>query len=165
MMKELELMFELKSIPAFIAGFLNGMLGTDDLTEIGACHDGLTPLVTILHDFVGHLLSFDIFKAIGDLEKFIWNFQIDFLPCTSMHEDMEAIAAWGQQFTQPASLIPEITKNVVLHKRAITNLWADEQAQWAAGNYYVAGQDMAGIVTYAVGPIEPVEFYETMFLQ
>jgi len=159
MMEEMVLMFELMAIPDFILGFVEGMVQDGNLPEIDQCHDGITPLVSIFNDFVSHIESFEIISAIGDLESFIYHFQLDFMPCTQMQDDMDAIVAWGEQFKDPMALLPTVVMNIVLHKRKIESSWADEQTAWNSGDYITAGKDMADIVTMAVGPIEEAQVF------
>jgi len=86
--------FEIKSIPQFIEGFMYALLGESDLPEIDACYNGVTPLVSIMEDFITNLLDFNILAAIEALESFIFHFQLDFQPCTMMSDDFAAVSAY-----------------------------------------------------------------------
>ena len=54
-------------------------------------------------------------------------------------------------------MIDEISKNYLLHKKVIKADISHEKADWAAGNYWKAGADMADIVTLALGPMSEYE--------
>jgi hypothetical protein len=71
-----------------------------------------------------------------------------------LEEDFAAIAAWAEIFTEPAHLAETVTKNLFLHKRGITKDIEQEQADWAAGNYFSAGVDTADVFVKLVGPVE-----------
>jgi hypothetical protein len=70
-----------------------------------------------------------------------------------MDEDIAAIEAWGQIFTDPARLTADVTKRYLLHKKAIKADAALAEADWNSGNYFQAGVDTAALMTLAVGPI------------
>lgn len=70
-----------------------------------------------------------------------------------MDEDIAAIEAWGQIFTDPAKLTSTVTKHWLLHKKAIKTDAALTEADWNAGNYFQSGVDAAALMTLAVGPI------------
>ena len=154
MMTQMNYMFEIMSIPEFIGGFVFALLGESNLPEIDACYNGVTPLVSIMENFVTQLLSFEILQAIGSLESFIYHFQLDFLPCTAMSDDFVAIENYFAQLANITELIPTITRNVLFHMNKIEADWADEQTSWASGDYFKAGEDIGDIVILVLGPIE-----------
>ena len=55
-------------------------------------------------------------------------------------------------------MIKKISKHYVLHRKVIKADISHEKADWAAGNFFNAGADMADIATLALGPMneEPV---------
>ena len=156
-------LIELMSIPEFIGGFVFALLGESNLPEIDACYNGVSPLVTIMEDFVTELLDFELLKAIESLESFVFHFQLDFQPCMAMSDDFVAIENYFKQLTDISALIPTLTRNVLFHMSKIEADWAAEQADWAAGNYFDAGKDIGDIVILALGPIEEAE--EAVYLQ
>ena len=70
-----------------------------------------------------------------------------------MKEDVGNIETWVKQFEDMPSLFAKISKNYLLHKKVIKADISHEKADWAAGNYFKAGTDMADIVTLALGPM------------
>jgi len=155
MMGELMPMIDLLSVPEFLAGFMEGMVGESDLTEIESCYSGVTPLVHYAQSAISDVLHLQIVKAIENLEAFIYHFQLDLAPCTHMQDDLKSIESWAAQFKNPAALIPEITKHVLFHKKKIESDWTTEKSDWASGLYVQAGKEMADIVTLVFGPITP----------
>ena len=161
MMEEIMPMFDLMSVPEFLGGFLEGMVGESHLTEIEACYSGATPMVHYAQSFIEELLHLQIIKALESFEAFVYHFQVDLAPCTQMQGDLKTIEDWAAQFKNPAALIPTITKHVLFHKSKIQADWTAEKNDWASGNYFQAGKEMADLVVLAVGPIaEPTAFLQ-----
>ena len=75
--------------------------------------------------------------------------------CQGMDEDIAAIEAWAQIFTQPEKLAKTVGKRWLFHGKEIKADIAKEEADWSAGNYFDAGKDTADALTAAVGPVYP----------
>ena len=144
------------AVPDFVAGFIYGMTGDNDLTEIEACWNGNVEMYG------------EIQKAIGDLEKGGWDnitqgvlelslvllqFPQALNTCENMDEDIAAIEAWAQIFTDIPALTADVTKHWLFHKKAIQADAHETEVDWEAGNYFNAGIDAAALMTLAVGPI------------
>lgn len=148
--------FSAMAVPDFVAGFIYGMTGDNDLTEIEACWQGSEEMYG------------EVEKAIADFKKGGWDnitqgclelslallqFPQALNTCEGMDDDIAAIEAWGQIFTDPAKLTADVTKRWLLHKKAIKADAALTEADWKTGNYFQAGVDAAALMTLAVGPI------------
>ena len=114
-----------EATPAFkvnhiIAGFLQGMIGKNNLTEIEACYKG------------GAEMEHELMKAIGDFKKKGWNnitqgaldlvqigLQIpqELHTCTNMSEDLTAVKNWALQFKDISKLTGKVTKHFLFHKK------------------------------------------------
>jgi hypothetical protein len=51
-------------------------------------------------------------------------------------------------------LAETVAKNWLLHKRGIKKDIANEEADWASGNYFAAGCDTADALVKLVGPVQ-----------
>ena len=71
-----------------------------------------------------------------------------------MDDDVAAIEAWAQIFTEPTKLSETVAKHWLFHGNQIKQDIAQEEADWSAGDYFDAGKDTAAALTLAVGPIE-----------
>ena len=144
------------SIPDFIAGFVYGMTGDNKLTEIEACFQGF------------EIMQPEIELGIADLKKGGWNNDIQaalqfglvatqvpqaLSTCENMDEDLAAIESWAQIFTNPVELASTVSKRFVLHHHAIENDISSLTTDWEAASYFTAGEDLANLLTDAVGPI------------
>ena len=148
--------FDAMAVPDFIAGFMYGMTGDNHLTEIEACYQGGSQVVTDAQKAVQDFKQGDWFKGIRDAGT-AWNeIGAAMTTCQGMDDDIAAIEAWAQIFTEPAQLSETVAKNWLFHGRQIKKDIAKEEADWAAGDYFTAGVDTALALTLAVGPIEPV---------
>jgi hypothetical protein len=76
--------------------------------------------------------------------------------CKNMDEDIAAVEAWSAIFSDKAKLVAVVTKNYLLHKRAVKADIADAKAAWALKKYFSAGVTFADIAGIVIGPITPV---------
>ena len=145
--------FDAESVPQFIAGFMYGMTGYNHLTEIEACYTGGQQIIIDSQKAWSDATSGDYFKGIVDAGK-AWNeVGSAMTTCQGMDEDIASIEAWAQIFTQPTELSKTVAKHWLLHGNTIKADIADEEADWASGEYFNAGVDTANALTEAVGPI------------
>ena len=71
-----------------------------------------------------------------------------------MDEDIAAIESWAQIFTDPAKLSATLAKHYAFHKKEIQADVTTLETDWDAASYFQAGDDLAALMTLAVGPIE-----------
>ncbi len=141
----------------FLAGFMFGMTGDNNLTEIEACYQG------------GDLMVAEIKAGIADIKKGGWDndtqaalqFGLAALQippalstCENMDEDIQAIEQWAQIFTNPTALAATLSKHWLFHKAQIKADIGALETDWDAQLYFQAGQDLADTLTLAIGPIE-----------
>ena len=76
-------------------------------------------------------------------------------PCLkdNIKDDIGSIQTWFEQFKDMTVLIAKLSGNYILHYKVIKADISHEKADWAAGNYFNAGADMADIVTQSLGPM------------
>ena len=74
--------------------------------------------------------------------------------CEAMDDDLQAIADWASIFTDQAKLIAKVSKNYALHRKATKADIAALKADWAADEFFEAGEDVAALVNLLVGPIQ-----------
>lgn len=142
--------FSLLALPELAAGFVYGMVGDNHLTEMEACYQGTSPLFTYLETALTDLEHFQIFKAMSQFELFVYHFQMDVAPCTQMTDDIAEIESWAAAFKNPTSLISEVTKHYLLHKKAVSADIAAIKADWATGAYFATGKDAADLLTVLI---------------
>ena len=151
--------FDAKSIPEFIAGFMYGMTGDNNLTEIEACYQGGQQIVTDSQTAVADMKAGDYFKGIKDAGT-VWNeLHSAMSTCQGMDDDVAEIEAWAQIFKQPTTLAKTVAKHWLLHSKKIKADITKEESDWSSGDYFNAGADVADALTLAVGPMKPS--YET----
>ena len=141
----------------FVAGFMFGMTGDNNLTEIEACYTG------------GTLMVSEIETGINDIKLGGWNYDtqaaLEFglvalqIPqslstCEGMDEDIAAIESWASIFKNPTELAATVSKHYLFHKTEIKADIAAVTSDWDTGLYFKAGQDLADLMTVAIGPIE-----------
>ena len=145
--------FDAMAVPDFIAGFMYGMTGDNHLAEIEACYQGGQQIVTDTQTAVADFEKGDYFKGIQDAGK-AWNeIGSAMSTCQGMDDDIAAIEAWAQIFTEPTKLSETVAKHWLFHGNQIKQDIAQEEADWSSGDYFDAGKDTAAALTLAVGPI------------
>ena len=98
--------------------------------------------------------QFKIFKAVEQLESFVYHFQMDVAPCTQMGDDIAAIEQWAQIFKSPKTLALKVSKHYMLHKKAVKADITAVRTDWANKSYFSVGKDAADLVTVLIGSIE-----------
>lgn len=151
------LAIDVMAIPDFVAGFIYGMTGDNDLTEIEACFQGTQEMYN------------EITTGIADIEKGGWDnitqgvlyFAIALLEipdalktCENMDEDITAIEQWFSVFKDPSSLAADVSKALLFHKNQVMADASAIEADWEATNYFQSGVDLADLMTLVLGPIE-----------
>ena len=71
-----------------------------------------------------------------------------------MDGDIAAIEAWAQIFTDPAKLSATLAKHYAFHKKEILTDITTLETDWDAKNFFQAGDDLAALMTVAIGPIQ-----------
>ena len=145
---------DLLMLPELAAGFVYGMVGDNHLQEMETCYAGVTPLYGYLDAALTDIEQFKIFKAIEQLESFVFHFQMDVAPCTQMGDDIAAIEQWAQIFKSPKTLALKISKHYMLHKKAVKADITAVRTDWANKSYFSVGKDAADLVTVLIGSIE-----------
>ena len=146
--------FTVMEVPDFIAGFLYGWTGDNNLTEIEACYTSDLPILEDLKTSVDELFHGHIIKSVEKFEKAIFNLQIAMEPCHNMSDDLHALKAWSTQFKEPAHLLEVVGLHWELHKNRIENDLAETKADFALGEYFKAGESAADAFTMLFGKVE-----------
>ena len=132
-----------------IAGFIQAMTGSNNLTEIEACFKG------------GKEMEHEIVKAIGNFKKGGWNSisqgAIDIVElglqipqelhtCKNMDEDLTAVKNWALQFKDTKKLMAKVTRHFVMNKKLVTADIDGLEKDFAAQEFFETGQDLAGLI-------------------
>ena len=145
--------FDVMAVPDFVAGFMYGMTGDNNLTEIEACFQGGEQIVTDSQTAIADFESGNWFQGIKDAGT-AWNeVGSAMTTCKGMDDDIAAIEAWAKIFTEPATLSKTVAKHWLFHGSEIKADLAKEQADWSTANYFDAGKDTADALVLAVGPV------------
>ena len=144
----------LVAIPEFVAGIMEGLVKENHLAEIQTCFVGSEQIALDVEAALGDLKSGEIIRGIRLVKK-IMNDELpaDLANCHAMSDDLAAVKEWASIFESPSHLVEVATKNWLFHKKAIKGDIANEEAAWAAGNFFQAGEYTADIITALVGPI------------
>ena len=144
------------AIPDWVAGFIYGLTGDNHLVEIEQCYNGGEGLVDDAKTALSDIKSGQYLKGAEAIGQVVNEFPDALANCENMDDDIAAIENWAQIFTTPKLLAKKASKNWLLHHRIIKEDIADEEAAWAAEQYFQAGIDASMAITETVGPITPV---------
>ena len=111
--------FSAKSVPEFIAGFLYGWTGDNNLTEVEACFTSDRPIVKELKNATEFLLQGDLVKALALFDDAYKSLEVAMMPCHNMSNDLAALKAWGATFTQTVHLAEVVATHFAKHRVAI----------------------------------------------
>ena len=142
------------AIPDFIAGFIYGMTGDNHLEEIEGCFDAGQDLVTDAQEAVAELKAGHLISGLGKVGEALEQLESSVDTCQGMDDDIAAIKEWAVIFKDPAKLAKVAGKNWLFHGVEIKKDLAEEQDDWAAGNWFDAGEDTADALVTLLGPIE-----------
>lgn len=133
-----------------LAGFIYGMTKDNHLTELEACWGG------------GVEMEHEVLKSISDFKRGGWDnitqgvlqllivaLQLpqELHTCEGMQDDLAAIGTWAHGFTQVSTLIPEVTRHFLVHKKAIMADIGTLKTDMAAEEYFAVGVEAADIAT------------------
>lgn len=74
-----------------------------------------------------------------------------------MDDEINDIEQWAQIFTDPTKLAATVSKHFLFHKTEIQGDISSLESDWDSKLYFKAGEDLADLMTLAIGPIEAAE--------
>ena len=140
----------------FVAGFVFGMTGDNELSGIETCFQG------------GELMYHEVDTGIERIKMGGWDndaqaalefglvaLQVpqSIKTCKGAETDIAALESWATIFTNPTELLSTVTKHFLLHKKEIKSDVAALEADWSNHLYFKSGTDLADLLTLAVGPV------------
>jgi len=141
-------------IARFMGGMIEGLTGDD--THPTECYQTSTSVITDFEKAANRILAGDYVRGVMKMKSVIREGPLVVTECQGLKDDFEMIAEWAAIFEHPAKLTEQTVKHWLLKKNAIKDALNQEQAEWAAGNYYSAGQEAAEAMTLLVGPPQKI---------
>lgn len=149
--------------PTYISGLIYGMVEQNNLAEIETCAIDSASIIPLVESALVDLEKGLISEAVSKLGEVITLLPTILKDCKSTQDDIKAIEAWASVFGSKAQLVAQVTKNYLLHKKAVKADIAEVKSEWAADRFFKAGVTSADIVIKTVGPIKPVTGNPLMF--
>ena len=144
----------LNAVPDFVAGLIFGFTGNNHLDELETCLNDADQLVKDAEVVISDVKEIHLVQSAKDIGTIIWELPDAVSGCTGMDDDIAAIEAWAQIFKQPAKLTQTVTKNWLFHGEDAKKMIEKQNADWAAKDYYDAGDDAAQVIIDLVGPVK-----------
>lgn len=139
---------DVKAVPDWVAGFIYGLTGDDNLTEIEQCFTGGQGLVTDAEAALADIKSGQMIngiKAVGKVVNELPN-ALDNCKGKNLNDDITKIEDWAKVFEQPGTLVKKVSKNWLLHGKEVKKDISNEEADWSSGAYFNAGKDAAAAI-------------------
>ena len=155
--------FDITMPEEILAGLIEGLIAKDDLPEIQKC---LTNGETLEKEFETVIADLekkdigDIIKAAQEVGVIIAEIPTDLANCKETTADLQKIATWAKQFTNPIKLVETLTTNLLMNWSSVQADIAQLTTDQAAKKYYAVGEDIADITVAALGKISLVRQFE-----
>ena len=153
-MEAAPLTFDAMAIPDFVAGFIYGMTGDNNLAEIETCMESGENIYSEITKAFTDIENGDYIQGIMQIGYLITEFPSELSQCQNMDKDINAIEQWATIFTEPVQLAETVAKNFFLHNAEIVQDISFCEGDWDEGRYFDSGNDFAAMLTAAVGPIQ-----------
>jgi len=75
--------------------------------------------------------------------------------CEGMGDDLSTIEQWASIFKNPKKLSTTVAKHYAFHKSEIQGDITSVETDWDAKSFFKSGEDLAALLTVAIGPITP----------
>lgn len=143
----------LNMVPDFVAGLIYGFTGDNHLDEIETCLQDGDVLVKDAEKALEDIKGLHVVQAVEDFGAIVWALPDAVAGCEGMDDDITAIEQWAAIFKEPTKLAKVVSKNWLFHGPAVKKDLAAQKADWAAQDYFKAGEDAAKVITDLVGPV------------
>ena len=142
--------FDPLAVPDFIAGFMFEITGDNNLTEIEQCYQGGDLVVSDAQAALADIKAGHFINGVEDLGKVVYDLPDALADCTGMQDDITTLETYAAQFKNVGQITKEVAKNWLLHGKKIKADIAQEQSEWASGDYFNAGKETAAALELLV---------------
>jgi len=135
-------------VPDFTAGLIHGFTGNDHRAELEGCMTNLEPIADDLMAILNDAKSMHFLKIANDLGNIIWMLPDAVSSCeqlTQLQADIQVMTDWAEVLKQPTKVARVASKNWLFHGVQIKADITEGQADYAAGDYYGAGDETAKV--------------------
>ena len=139
----------------FLGGFLAGFVEDSHLDEIQACAHDIevegSEVKQAIADFeAGHTIH-----AIKEAKAIATTLISGLSVCSpsTMADDIQALEHWASVFAEPEKLAEIIAKRLIFGLSDITKDFASLKSDWSDKQFYAAGEDLAALISMAIGPV------------
>ena len=143
----------LNMVPDFTAGLIFGFTGDNHLDELRTCMTDADVLVKDAEKALADIKAGHVIQGVEDMGDIIWALPDAVSGCSDLDDDMDAILAWADIFKHPTQLAKTVAKNWLFHGAEAKADLAQQEADWAAQDYFAAGEDAADVLVDILGPI------------
>jgi len=135
-------------VPDYTAGLIFGFTGHDHKAELEGCMTDSEVIAADAQKALQDILAGDFIKSMNAIGDLIWMLPDAVSSCgelTALMADIDVMLGWAEQLEDPVKAMKIASKNWFFHGVAIKKDIHEEQAAWAAGDYFTAGQETAEV--------------------
>jgi len=152
--------FDAMAIPDFIAGFIYGFTGDNQLKNIEGCFQGSTSIYVNIRVGIDNLQEedatwFDYTEAALNFGEAAAEIPAALSSCKGIGSDITEIEEWAEIFAagNRTKLVATLTKNWAFHRKAIQADLAEVKSDWNSKDYFDSGAAAADALVIAVGTV------------
>ena len=137
-----------KAAAHFLAGWMYGMTGENNLDEIAGCYEHSADIAESLQIVIrGFKKGGPIWITQASLELIQLALVIPqtVQHCKNIGEDIQAIESWAMQFTEPVKLSTKVSKHMAFNALAIRKEMKSLESNIENGAHFEAGRDLASV--------------------
>ena len=141
-----------------VAGLVDGIIKSDDLTLIEKCLTNAGSLTTDISAAVADFEteSFEgILSGMKTIGKIVKEIPSDLSTCENIEDDIRKLELWASIFEHPEELMTKVAENIFEHYSEITGDVHTAMADWTSEDYFGFGNEIANAVVTAVGTSAP----------
>ena len=145
-------------VPDFTAGLIQGFTGNDHRAELEGCMTNLDAIAAAALKGLEDIKSLHFIKFAEDVGELIWLLPDSVATCgqlTQLEDDLQVMLNWAEILKHPMKVSKIASKNWLFHGTEVKADIATEEADWAAGDFYGAGQSTAAAMLTLV-PLDSV---------
>ena len=137
-----------KAAAHFLAGWMYGMTGENNLDEISGCYHHSADIAESMQIIIrGFKKGGPLWITQASLELIQLALVIPqtMQTCSNIGEDIQAIESWAMQFTEPVKLSRKVTKHMTFNALPIRKEMKSLEDNIENGAHFEAGRDLASV--------------------
>lgn len=145
-----------EDVAEFIAGIIEGMIGSNDLPEIQKCLTDASGLEKEIAEAIADFEKGDVGDIIAGIQIMVGvvqEFPQDLQNCEGIQGDIARIEKWAAIFEDPQKLVETLITNTIKNHSAVLADVSKIQSDAAANQWMDCGKDIGNLLILELGPV------------